>query len=489
VTITVSAKRTQRGGMFAFVTDFLADGTPTAAEVVSGVPDDPAKAAEAVERANDPEPVITTAEFDRLNDDLSDEQAGPDVVPVDDAIWAELMATVGRCGKQGRGPTPDQAPDQSAPTCCDDEPSDADEDAEAFHWVLCAGEGPDATVTCVDWDEVAAQHETPKADAVPLPPQRSSLFEFGNETRTYLAAHGGVLDRYVGVAWSRWLPVSLRGARGLEDVLEPARRLCRVLETIGVPRRKIVIFNIQNRGLRVCIPSACASAYPQMGFEAAAGHFWQLLANVALIKPEQLRVGLDGVPLPKDPTWYSPIDRSIYKPNAMLPAVNTPCSETGLFTVVVHLAELETMSAGDLEQLAHQSRPFAWPSWRAAPVELLANCWKYAVDVEQSRSGRCSAVVGGEPWVFSDTFAFISTGAPHGDAKVCLIRAAMNLLRFNAPVPLLLALLAPGAALSGLDRHETSDLIDWAVKRHRANGGRAAGQHDAAELKPRGRPA
>jgi hypothetical protein len=140
--------------------------------------------------------------------------------------------------------------------------------------------------------------------------------------------------------------------------------------------------------------------------------------------------------------------------------------------------ELENLEIEEIKTLGRKPRPFTWPSWQTAPIELLGECWEFAVEVEQARSKRFQTIRGSERQINPDTFRFLAGGAPTRMADVMVIRATFNLLLFKAPRSLILALLGPAAALSGLDHAKTAELVDWAITKHRQNGGHQADDLD-----------
>lgn len=474
VDVIVALKTDRRGRHYPIVTDFLAAHSWTAAEAVSGLRDDPAEARDAIDRALDPERLMLESEADQIVEDVGEDFSPPPMVPLCDSVWAELLTAI---GPEARATAAVESSDEGDGAHDDGEsnPCDADEDAEDFPWVLmnmCEA-GP----VCLRWDEVAARQAAPGPE-ISCEPARTSVYEYSNEMRIYHAAHDGDMRRYLGVAWARWLTVGLRGEEGLGDVLAPARQLLWALKRLGVSPQKIVILNDANRAIRLLIPSACANACPRMGFETVAGHFWQLLADAALIEPGDLKPCFGGPPVPADRDWHAPITRGLYHPNATVPAINAPNAFGDHFTVAVTPWELQNLSAEELKALGRQPRPFTWPTWQAAPIELLCECWEYAVEVEQARSKRFQTIRDREAWVYGDTFRFLHAGAPANVAEIAVIRAAFNLLLFNAPRSLILALLGPGAFLSGLDHAKTAELVDWAIEKHRQNGGLVADDYD-----------
>jgi hypothetical protein len=123
-------------------------------------------------------------------------------------------------------------------------------------------------------------------------------------------------------------------------------------------------------------------------------------------------------------------------------------------------------SAERIRELAKKPRPFVMPPWRYPARGVLSDCWEYAVRVEATRTDRLAGACRRYRHIFNDTRDFLHHGAPEGTRSKRLFRAASNLLDFRCPVALLLALLGPPAAMSGLATEEIHEQIRGAV-RHR----------------------
>jgi hypothetical protein len=467
VDVRVKQKLTSTGRGVSVVFDFVPAGNRTAPQAVSGIPENPAAAEEAVARAVEPGPTLVASEHVGRWEEGKTGEAMPEMVP--DDLWVQLLAAIGPAALPRHEAL---RPLSSQRSEYDDSAYDVDEDAEDHRFVLVTEEDVDVPPECETWDAFYTRQTIVEPGVVPSTDLRVSAYEYTNDLRTYHAAHQGCMRLYSGVAWARWLTVRLVGRASLDDALEPARGLASACERVGVSREQIVVvIEAKNRAVRIHIPSSCVAAVPQIGFESVCCHFWQLIANAALVHPSRLVPGLAHFPVPADPLWYSPISRGHYRPGGMIAAVNSRDIDTGLVVVSITPEELQNLSPRDMQREVRKPRSFTWPTWRAAPIDLLSECWAYAVRIERERTTRFATPDPGTAWVYADTFRFIHDGAPCGNGEIACIRAALNLFQFGAPAALVTGLLGPGAALSGLDPEETRRLIAWAVTTHQRNGG------------------
>jgi hypothetical protein len=96
----------------------------------------------------------------------------------------------------------------------------------------------------------------------------------------------------------------------------------------------------------------------------------------------------------------------------------------------------------------------------------LHDLWRLACVVETTTRRRTAAVSTGERRIFGDTFDLMVHGAHEGSRGTRFFKAAMNLLDFDCPEPLLYALLEPAARLSGYPMNEFTAQIDGAITAH-----------------------
>lgn len=286
-----------------------------------------------------------------------------------------------------------------------------------------------------------------------LPPDQArspgyvSVYQYAADIADYQRGHEGSLKGYRGKCWARWLAVDFDGdgsPEGLDHALGDARRFARFLIDRGVPADKVLLFFSGGRGFHLMFPSACCGAWPKVGFEGAAGLFCGEIAK--LVK--------------------ATIDENIYKALAALRAPNTPHDKSGFYKVLLPHEELEGLDAARVTELAREPRPFEMPSWRMKPVAVLIDLWMWACHAEGTQTARLTAAIDGERRIFRDTFDFLVHGAPEGHRGTRLFRAAVNLLDFDCPEPLLRALLEPAARLSGYPSEDFDAQINGAIAAH-----------------------
>jgi hypothetical protein len=166
------------------------------------------------------------------------------------------------------------------------------------------------------------------------------------------------------------------------------------------------------------------------------------------------------------------IDESLYSPLKSLRGPNTRHDASGLCKVFISQDELEALTSEDVIQMARQPRPFQVPDWRVAPAGLLVELWQWACRVDEAphlptaTAVRSSISRAGEPHLFAATLDLIVHGAPEGSRGSRFFRAAANLLDFDCPEELLIALLEPAANLSNYSPTEFMSQIQGAIKAH-----------------------
>jgi hypothetical protein len=129
------------------------------------------------------------------------------------------------------------------------------------------------------------------------------------------------------------------------------------------------------------------------------------------------------------------------------------------FAVALSYQELVSLKTARVESLARSRRQVPRPTWRAHPVEELVSLWEYAVKAERLRSKRYAWLLEESTFVHADTFDFMHHGTDSESAPKRLYRAAVNLMRLGLARDAVVALLHPGADLSGLDRES----VEWRV--------------------------
>jgi hypothetical protein len=296
-----------------------------------------------------------------------------------------------------------------------------------------------------------------------------SAYQYSQDVVSYQASQKGSIAKYRAPVWSRWITIDLDGENGVEDVLELARIIVAALARLGVPEKSLLVFFSGRRGIHIQFPSTLAGARPRLGFEAVAGHFCQLLADLAILacKPS----GFDEWRDAAASFTAAPLDWHLYSPNALVRAPNTLHSDSKLFKVRLSLEELLHGSADEIRELAKDIRTYHSPQWRYGVRDLLASCWDMAEKIQAARSKRLESLRDGDRLIFQDTLDFVHHGAPEQTRASRLFRAAMNLLDFHCPRSLLFALLGPPAELSGLSITEIREHLHGACLRHERQSG------------------
>ena len=129
---------------------------------------------------------------------------------------------------------------------------------------------------------------------------------------------------------------------------------------------------------------------------------------------------------------------------------NTRIAGTDRYKVLISADELASLDHGEIANLAREPRPFEPPPWLVVPYKHLNDVWRYAVAVAICRGQTVDQITLASRWVTPATFEFIRCGADPKECNDRLFQAAMNLLDFRCPLPLLEALLSPVALVSGM---------------------------------------
>lgn len=296
-----------------------------------------------------------------------------------------------------------------------------------------------------------------------------SAYQYPQDAVAYQESHNGSLADYRDEVWSQWITIDLDGENGVEDVLEPARIIVAGLARLGVPEKSLLVFFSGRRGIHIQFPSTLAGARPRLGFEAVAGHFCQMIADLAVLahastghrEPQETGADFKSVSL----DWH------LYSPNALVRATNTLHTDSELFKIRLSLEELLYKSGDEIRELAQDIRTYPSPQWRYGVCDLLADCWEMAETIQAASVNRLASLRDGDRRVFQDTLDFVHHGAPPGTRAKRLFRAAMNLLDFRCPRSLLFALLGPPAELSGLSLTEIRDQLHGACLLHERESG------------------
>lgn len=267
---------------------------------------------------------------------------------------------------------------------------------------------------------------------------------------------------YRGPAWARWLPVRFAGYDDPSEALRRCRLYVTALARLGVQPRSLMVFTDGPAAFEVLFPSVSFGALPRPGFEFVAAYLalfisdWSAFcdeSNEALRNrgPCMLRGNL-GVDLGP----YRRLE-SIRMPNTVVPG-------TSNFKVRVSAEELIELDSAELESLSREPRAFEPPAWFVTPDHMLASLWTFCVAVAVCRSQTVSQLVDGDRWIHAATFDFVRRGAEPEELESRLFRAAMNLLDFRCPQPLLEALLGPVACACNMPIARFKRTIDHAIK-------------------------
>lgn len=351
----------------------------------------------------------------------------------------------------------------SAADDCDEEDFELEDYSPTFHVQFHARGSKKGYRSPEKWEPLLAAYGRADPSRGLQAESHLSVYQYTADAISYQTSHHGSVAGYCGVVWSRWLTIDLDGDGGLEDVLDTARIIASTLCRLGVPRESLLIFFSGRRGIHIQFPSTVAGAEPQVGFERVAGHFCQLIADLAVLARGHAQPGAAQVG-----TGFKPavLDWGMYRPNAMLRAPNTKHPQTNLFKIRLSFDELVEKSADAIRELAASPRPFEMPAWQHPVTSLLSECWTLARTAAEQDADRLASVPHGEPRIFNDTLDFIHHGAPTGSRSRRLFRAALNLLQFRCPASLVLALLEPPAAMSGLTTEEIREQIFGACRHH-----------------------
>jgi len=279
-------------------------------------------------------------------------------------------------------------------------------------------------------------------------PTRVSAFQYGTELVAHMRSHGGEIGGFRSPAWARWLPVMFSGGDGAEVALKRCRLFVTALVRQNVPAAHLMVFTNGNGSLEVMVAAAYFGAFPRPGFEFVAGYLalfisdWSWFCDAG---PVQARW-----PRYTPPEGRMDIAPDLYRPLAEIAMPNTRIAGTDRYKVLISAAELASLDHAQIADLAKQPRPFEPPPWLVLPYAHLTQVWKYAISVAICRGQTVDQITIGSRWITPATFEFIRCGAEPRECNDRLFQAAMNLLDFRCPLPLLEALLSPVALVSGM---------------------------------------
>ena len=279
-------------------------------------------------------------------------------------------------------------------------------------------------------------------------PTRVSAFQYGTELVAHVRSHGGEVGGFRSPAWARWLPVMFSGGDGAEVALERCRLFVTALVRLNVQAAHVMIFTGGNGSLEVMVPAAYFGAFPRPGFEFVAGYAALVISDWSWFcdsGPEQARWSRYT-----PPEGRMEIAPDLYQPLAEITMPNTRIAGTNRYKVLISVDELASLDHGEIADLAREPRPFEPPPWLVVPYKHLNDVWRYAIAVAICRGQTVDQITLASRWVTPATFEFIRCGADPKECNDRLFQAAMNLLDFRCPLPLLEALLSPVALVSGM---------------------------------------
>jgi hypothetical protein len=294
-------------------------------------------------------------------------------------------------------------------------------------------------------------------------PAHLSAYEFTADLASHCRAHAGRIAGYGGLIWSRWLTIGFGVDPDPNERLDSCRCLVRALLWLGVPATQILCFSDGHRCLEAMFPSGIFGSVPRANYPSTAGHVCQLLVDRATrsLDWESLTSSQRGER--EDSSWHRRISPAIYGTHAVLQAPNTRCGTGGTFKVRLTVEDLLSMSLPEIATYAGVPRPFEPPPWQASPYDMLPEIWWYAAAVADSRSPLLLQHIHGEKWIYADTIEFMRFGASPDTCRARLFRAAVNLLEFGCPRPLLSALLFSPAFANGMAPDKIDRLLEGAI--------------------------
>ncbi len=453
VEISVGHRKSSSGRRFTVIHDFRSVSAPTAADAVRGQEEagQHAGSSESTDASGTfrPHPLLTEFDFEEATWWADGELDQPITVPLLDDGTAERVVHVARLADGQPLASQADAPDFS----------EADDDVDVHCWIVTRHGGGSPVGTRVAGDESSLP--LPAAPEQAETPLQASLFRYTSDLPSYMAAHGQSVRGYSGLAWACWLPLRIMAVDDLDTILERACLIAVTCARLGVRREQIVVVNNWNIGLTLLIPSCVACTVPQVGYEKVAGHFAQVLADLACMHTFNVPMRQYGdLTLTRDPRCHARIDRRLYGPVAIHPAINSPDESGRLFAVAMSYEELMTLSAREIKDLAKSPRPTLKPTWRADEIKELVTLWEYAVEAEKLQSKRYDWLISGMPFVSADVFDWMHHGSDMESAPKRLFRAATCLLRLGCSLDAVISLLQPAAYLSGLEKED----VEWGIR-------------------------
>jgi hypothetical protein len=320
-----------------------------------------------------------------------------------------------------------------------------------------SGRGP----AVAPFEAAFARYCRMEVDSAGEQPSLVSSFQYGRDVAAQIDARGGLSRDYACPVWSRWLHAGFSADGDPDAAIGRCRLFVTALRRLGVCRHQVLAFTLGGGDLEVMFPSAAAMCLPRPGFEFVVGYLCETIADWSQLCSPQFQN--PKCCLEWTPRETQPIDTRLYRPLASVQMPNTCVRESGFYKVRVGLNELFSHEADAISSLAVSPRPFNPPPWQAVPYATLIDIWRHAVAVAVCRSQSIDQITLANRWVYPGTFEFMSSGAGGEEAGARLYAAAMNLLDFGCPFPLLESLLAPAALMSGMRASKVKATLTNAV--------------------------
>lgn len=307
-----------------------------------------------------------------------------------------------------------------------------------------------------------------RAEAPPTLAQASriTVCQFGRSLPEHMRSSGGGCEGYRGPAWARWLPVRFNFKQDDPSwSLERCRMFVTALVRLDVLREHIMVFTGGEGEFEVLFPAAYFGGLPRPGFEFVAANLGLFISDwSAFCDPANHFLRKHGY---RSLQGQMAIAIAPYRLLSTLQLPNTRAQGAGGYKVRITLEELASLEHGEFTAIARRPRPFSPPSWEVAPCNDLTAIWSFCVAVAVCRSQTVNQVVDGDRWIHAATFDFLRRGADPEELDRRVFAAAMNLLDFRCPQPLLEALLSPVAFSCGMTVARLKRTIKNAIENSR----------------------
>lgn len=295
---------------------------------------------------------------------------------------------------------------------------------------------------------------------------RISVYQFGRSLPEHMRSAGGGGEGYRVPAWARWLPVRFSDKKDDPSwSLERCRMFVTALVRLDVVREHIMVFTDGEGTFEVLVPAPYFGSLPRPGFEYVAAYLGMFVSDwSAFCDPSNHKLHKHGYR-----SLQGRMDIAIdpYRLLATLQLPNTRVERADGYKVRITLEELASLELSAIAAIARRPRPFSPPSWEVAPSNELTAIWRFCVAVAVCRSQTIDQVVDGDRWVHAATFDFLRRGADPEELDGRVFAAAMNLLDFRCPQPLLEALLSPVAFSCGMTVARLKRTIKNAIENSR----------------------